>query len=69
MGLRFRVVPDIDRYQVSLFLLDMHSKSGLCANANAVFLACPFFAFPRMSCMFPSHELSEGVIITGAEDL
>lgn len=68
LALRFRMVPDIDRYLVSRMILDMRPKPGLRANANAVLLACPLFALVRVACVSPSHELSKGVIITRAED-
>ena len=69
LTMRFRMVPDIDWYLVPRFILDILAKSGSCANANAVLLACPCFAFPMMPCISPSHELSQGVISTGAEYL
>ena len=68
LALRFRMVPDIDRYLDSRMILDIRPKSGLHANSNAVLLASPLFAFPRVSCISPSYELSKGVIITRAED-
>lgn len=67
LAMRFRVISDVDRLGVALFVFDERSKSWVSINEYAVLVPCPSLAFPVMSCLLPSCELVKGVMIASAE--
>ncbi len=70
LAMRVGVIPHIERFGLSLFVLDVGAKSASSIQFDGVLVPGPSFAFLlMMSCLSPSCELPVGCAVTDAKGL
>src|SRR5216684_2342246 len=67
MGIR--MMSYIDNFRISFPVFDLFPKSQRIFDSHPVFVINPSLAFPRVSRLPPSKQLSKGVVVASLESL